>query len=351
MPTDATSSTETADLLQTESCQLRSCTIGSNDGTRTDEAPVVCQPDAIAVLSYEPEGKAVEVAPGATILETSLAAGIPLSNECGGNGRCSTCRVRIVEGLEYCSEPSTAEAALAAQIGLEPCTRLACQTTVSGNVKLRRLVLDWEQETLSSVALSETDPCPTCGEKTLAILFSDIRGFTAFSEKLPPYDVVHILNRYFHHMGGAITQHGGFIANYMGDGLLAVFGLDDAPDPALRAAKAGLEMLQIVERLRPYFEAHHGHSFDIGVGAHFGEVVVGNVGFDNQKKLTVIGDSVNFASRIESKNKELRTRFLISDELFRATGDALQVRTLEPMEFKGKSGGHLLHEVLGARGH
>lgn len=345
MKGDPSTSAVAADLPG-ESCTRRACQLGSDAGVATTYLPVLCRDDAVAVLLYEPEGKTVEVAPGASILETSLAAGIPLSNECGGNGRCSTCRVRIVDGLEFCSPPNSAEAALAEQIGLDRNTRLACQTTVSGNVKLRRLVLDWEQEQLSTVALTETDPCPTCGEKTLAILFADIRGFTAFSEKLPPYDVVHILNRYFHHMGDAITRHGGFIANYMGDGLLAVFGLDDMPDPALRAAKAGLEMLRIVERLRPYFEAHHGHSFDIGIGAHFGEVVVGNVGFDNQKKLTVIGDAVNFASRIESKNKELKTRFLVSDDLYRATGRTLNVRTREPLEFKGKSGGYDVHEVL-----
>ncbi len=298
-------------------------------------------------ISYEPEGYEVEVTSGATILEVSLAAGIPLSNECGGNARCSTCRVRIVEGLEFCSPRSPIEAALAGQIGLDPEVRLACQTTFNGDVQVRRLVLDWEQETLSNAALPETDPCPTCGEKTLAILFSDIRGFTHFSENLPPYDVVHILNRYFHHMGGVITRHGGFIANYMGDGLLALFGLDDVPFPALRAAQCGLEMLSIVERLRPYFEAHHGQSFDIGIGAHFGEVVVGNVGFDHQKKLTVIGDAVNFASRIESKNKELNTHFLISDDLFAATGNALLVKTSEPLEFRGKTGGYHLHEVVG----
>lgn len=297
-------------------------------------------------LIYEPEGNEVAANEGATILEVSLAAGIPLSNECGGNARCSTCRVRILEGLEFCSPRSQIEQAMAAQIGLDEGVRLACQTTITGDVKVRRLVLDWEEEMLSNAALPETDPCPTCGERTLAILFADIRGFTRFSENLPPFDVVHILNRYFHHMGSVITRHGGFIANYMGDGLVALFGLDEVPFPALRSAQCGLEMLGTVERLRPYFEAHHGHSFDIGIGAHFGEVVVGNVGFDNQKKLTVIGDAVNFASRIETKNKELNTRFLISDDLFSATGKALRVKTLKSLEFRGKSGGYHLHEVL-----
>ena len=86
-------------------------------------------------------------------------------------------------------------------------------------------------------------------EKELAILFADIRGFTEFSERLPPYDVIYILNRYFYHMGKIISAHDGSIENYIGDGLMALLGLDDSPGACFRAVSAGLRMIEDIARI------------------------------------------------------------------------------------------------------
>src|SRR5205085_1366203 len=116
-------------------------------------------------------------------------------------------------------------------------------------------------------------------ELELAILFADIRGFTSFSDSLPPHDVVHVLIRFFHAMGGAIAAVGGRINNYMGDGLMALFGMDEGDqDLALRAVRAGIAMLEAMDALKPYLQMAYGRDFDIGVGVHFGEVVVGTIG-------------------------------------------------------------------------
>src|SRR5207248_8369229 len=134
-----------------------------------------------------------------------------------------------------------AEQALARKKGLEPTVRLACQTRVTGRVRIRRLVLD---DTDVNVALAET-ASSSGREAMIAILFSDIADFTPFSEKHLPYDIVHILNRYFHEMGEAVLQNDGMIDKYIGDGMMAMFGLNgETPqETCLNAIRAGLQMV------------------------------------------------------------------------------------------------------------
>jgi len=272
-----------------------------------------------------------------TILNASLRSGIPHTHVCGGHARCSTCRVMLVEGLEQCDPRNEIEQKMADQLHFDPAIRLACQTTFSGSIALRRLVLDDEDIELDDQTMPGRESSSVGKEKRIAILFSDIRGFTSFSESMPAYDVIHLLNRYFHLVGRVIADNGGYIDNYMGDGIMALFGVDETPDASLRAVKAGLEMLDVVEKLKPYmmltyhraFDIGIGihyavkaglemldvveklkpymmltyhRAFDIGIGIHYGEAVVGTIGARERKTETAIGDSVNFASWIESAN-------------------------------------------------
>src|SRR5262245_20205638 len=222
-------------------------------------------------IVYRPDQREVEVDPAETILAASLRASIPHAHACGGNARCSTCRVLILDGLDRCAPRNDRERALAERLRFGPELRLACQTQAACDLTLRRLVLDAEDEALTSQIRPGASTDAVGEEKRLAILFADIRGFTAFSEALPPYDVIHVLNRYFHKMGEVIDAHGGAIDNYMGDGLMALFGVSDPRDAAIRAVRAGLGMLEAVGRLRPYLEGVYLKSFRIGVGIHYGE--------------------------------------------------------------------------------
>lgn len=300
-------------------------------------------------VCYHPDEKRVETETDETLLHASLKASIAHAHACGGNARCSTCRVLIVDGLEHCAPPNDKETVLAKRLHFSPDIRLACQTTVSGDVELRRLVLDAEDIELTSLFKAGSSPTSVGEEKEVAILFADIRGFTTFAEKLPPYDVVHVLNRYFHQVGQAIHRNGGCIDNYMGDGLMALFGVEDAEDAPLKAIRAGLDMLEAVERLRPYLENIYTRSFQIGIGVHYGEVVVGAIGHDETKRVTAIGDSVNLASRIESMNKEAGTEFLISEETYNQVKDQIRIGKTKRVTVKGKSGEYTLYEVVGMR--
>ena len=296
-------------------------------------------------VCYLPDEKRVDAETGETLLHASLRASIAHAHACGGNARCSTCRVLIVDGLEHCAPPNDKETRLAERLHFGPDIRLACQTTVSGDVELRRLVLDAED-----LEIVGSSPRSVGEEKQLAILFADIRGFTSFAETLPPYDVVHVLNRYFHQVGHAIQRNGGCIDNYMGDGLMALFGVEDSSGATLQAIRAGLDMLDAVERLRPYLQSIYTRSFHIGIGVHYGEVVVGAIGHDETKRVTAIGDAVNMASRIESVNKQAGTEFLISEATYDHVKELIRVGKTIEVTLPGKSGEYTLYEVLGMRG-
>src|SRR5262245_6651762 len=175
------------------------------------------QPDAIARISFLPDARLVEALPGQTVLQAALSAGIKLTHACGSNARCSTCRTAVLEGLENCSPRTKAEVEIATHLQFKPMIRLACQTRVTGSVTVRRLVLDDEDEELADKGMADQFVEAAGEEKHVAILFIDIRGFTAFAERLLPYDVIHALNRYYYRMGQIVHRHGGVIDNYMGD--------------------------------------------------------------------------------------------------------------------------------------
>lgn len=296
-------------------------------------------------IHYLPDEREVEAAPAETILSASLRSGIPHTHACGGKAKCSTCRVLVLEGGEGLPPRNGPERALAERLQLPDSIRLACQTPVAGRVTLRRLILDCDDEELTREIVTCPVPQSAGEERALAILFCDIRGFTAFAESLPPYDVIHVLNKFFHRMGKVVQGHGGCIDNYMGDGLMAIFGVRGETNPTRAAVRAGLEMLAAAEGMKPYLRALYSAAFDIGVGIHYGEVVVGAVGVGERRRTTAIGDAVNLASRIEAANKEAGTRLLVSEAALREIAREAVVGRDVQLAIKGKTGLYTLYEI------
>lgn len=298
---------------------------------------------------FLPDDREVEVRAGESLLDASLRAKLPHTHVCGGTARCSTCRVRVEAGLDHCAPRNAAEARMASRLRFGPEIRLACQTTILGEVTLRRLVLDLDDVRLTDHLRPDAVARSVGEQKTVAVLFADIRGFTAFAESLPPYDVIHTLSRYFYRMESVIRGHQGYVDNYMGDGLMALFGVDGRPDAAFRAVQAGLDMLAAVEALGPYFQGIYGKRFRIGVGIHYGEVVMGTIAPPGADRVTAIGDTVNTASRIESANKQLGTSLLVSEATHQLLLPRLVTRRHEGVSLPGKAGSFVLYEVLGLR--
>jgi adenylate cyclase len=298
----------------------------------------------MAEICYQNETKIDEEDLSLSILDMSLKHGIPHMHVCGGRARCSTCRVAIVEHEEHLLPRNEAEADLAARKGLDPNIRLACQTRVRGDVALRRLVMD---ETDVKLLGMEAGPGKCGREADLAVLFSDLRNFTNFSEANLPYDVIHILNRYFEPAGEAIVANGGYIDKYMGDGIMALFGLGE-PDPreaCLSAVRAALGLRARLEELNSYVSAHFKTELRCGVGIHYGSAVVGEVGHHDKRQFTAIGDTINLASRIESATKECGVEILVSDEVRRHVEGHVDLGRSFDVSLKGKSGTYRLFEV------
>ena len=293
-----------------------------------------------------PDGRVVDAEPGETILFADLRANIPHAHACGGKGKCTTCRIAVVEGLENCPPRNELEASAAVKLGFAPEIRLACQTRPNGEVTFRRLVLDdKDREIASQLARKRTGPV---GESNrIAVLFSDIRGFTALSQTLSPYDVMFALNRHFAELGEIIERNGGYIDNFIGDALMALFGVDGDRRAPFRSVKAAVEMLEANERMAPHMEATYGHAFPIGIGVHFGEAVIGTLGSSSNARLTAVGDTVNVASRIEAANKQAGTRLLISSELYEMVKDDVIMEDFIRVKLPGTQERMSLHEISG----
>jgi adenylate cyclase len=300
------------------------------------------------LITFLPDNIKEEILTDETILEVAQRASIPLMHVCQGDARCSTCRIHIVEGFENVSPRSHSESMIASQMGFGPEIRLSCQTKVSGNVKVRRLVLDEEDVETTSLLIQGSNSAPIGFEKEVLILFADIRGFTSLAEALLPYDVVHILNRYFHLMNEVIVRRGGHIDNYIGDGFLALFDVRVKEHDMLSGIKAGLEMLAVVDKkIKPYVRKFFGRDFRIGIGLHHGLVVAGSIGDRDNKRHTIIGDAVNFTSRIEASNKQLGTDFLISEDVYSVVWQKVKINLTKTITIPGKSNVHTLYEVVG----
>jgi adenylate cyclase len=298
-------------------------------------------------IHYLTDGRTIEIGSDTTLLRGSLDHGIAHTHVCGGNAKCSTCRVLVIDGLGHCCRRNEREARLAEDRHFSADIRLACQTTVSGDVTLRRLVLDAEDILLVDAEAQGAAVGSAGEERQVAILFADIRNFTAFSEAQLPYDVVHALNRYFNRVGAVVARHGGQIDNFIGDGMMALFGATAlSANPSLDAVRAALEMLAEVAAMRAYFYAQYKFGLRIGIGIHYGEVVLGAIGYGERRRLTAVGDAVNLASRIESANKEAGSTLLVSASAWDKVRDVARCARVLEVQLKGKSGKHPLYEII-----
>ena len=298
----------------------------------------------IYTMSVEPDNRVIEINSGETILTASLRNNISHSSACGGNGKCSTCRVRVLSGLENCSDQNEIEKKISKKLSFPNDIRLACQTTVSGNINIKKLLLDKRDLKLNNQTLSKK--ITSVGNiKNLTLMFCDIKGFTKFSETLSAYDVIFILNKYFSIMRDIIVMNGGEINNYIGDAIFAIFGMKENRQQVLRSVNAGLKMLEAMDDFKKYLENSYKQSFDIRIGIHYGEAIVGSIGEGEDKKVTVIGDTVNLASRIEQVNKESDTRLLISEMAYDQIKELVGINNYLRLKLRGSSTLLSLYEV------
>lgn len=235
---------------------------------------------------------------------------------------------------------------MAKRLGFSSEVRLACQLRPEGQLCVRRLVLD--ETDLMMCSQLDREVATRAGEaKNVTILFSDVTDSTSMSEQLSPYDLLYLLNRYFVQVGDVIERNGGFIDRFIGDGVMAIFGLEDEPDAPLQAVDAALQILAAADRVKPFFSSMYNVKFEIRVGLHYGEAVIGSLGSIGHERLTAIGDVPNVASRIEAANKEAGTRLLISQALYDQVKDDVKVADFVRVRLPGTSDRITLYEIEG----
>jgi len=292
------------------------------------------------------DNKTICASPDSTILEATLKAKINHMHVCGGNARCSTCRVYIMDGLSNCRPRDEKEKQLAEKLGFPQNIRLACQTKISGNITIRRPVVDDLDVAIILKQFGNAPGTKLGQEKDLAIVFIDIENYTQFAEAFPAYDVVHVLNRYYQTMNEIIVQHKGVISDVAGDGILALFGvIEDSKNPVLDAINAVRAMNTALVQFNEYLNEMYDQSFGIRAGINFGKVIVGNFDTGMMNKISAIGDAVNLASRIETANKDFGTQLLISQSAKEEIKGLVEIHKMYRTRLKGKSGEYALYDV------
>ena len=271
---------------------------------------------------------------GRSLLEALREARIPHASVCGGRARCTTCRVRVGHGLAGLHAPNDIEARALGRIKAGSDVRLACQLKPVSDLSITPLVMANQPLTTTLHGGGVEGH-----EEYVVAMFVDMRGSTSLGERVLAYDVVFILNRLFTDLSKALDATHGHYAQFAGDGLMALYGLDPKrKQHACSDALAGAaDMLRRVQKLNQQLQQEFGESLKIGIGIHGGEAIVGTMGPPRTPLLTAVGDHINIAARLEAKTKELDCDLIVSIATLDAGGIEYDRKNVQQVEVRGRN--------------
>ena len=295
---------------------------------------------ATVTVNHE-NGRALKGKPGQTILEIIRYHSIPHASLCGGRGRCTTCRVRVAQGLAQLEKPSKLEQFALTRIGAAPNVRLACQTRPQQDVYVTPLLpadLGAQSKIASGGVSGE--------EREVVAMFVDLRGSTKMGELHLPYDVLFLLNRFFVEMSDALIDSNGHYAQFAGDGLMALYGLKRGlKQGCLDALQGAMGMQQRMDQLNQRLASELKEPLRIGIGIHCGEAIVGTMGPPKSPNYSAIGDCINAAARLEQKSKVLECTLLVSDEVVQTAGLSFSRFPTRSVSLRGKQQSVFVHVI------
>jgi adenylate cyclase len=256
-----------------------------------------------------PGGKAVSVPVGLSVLEASRWAGIAHESVCGGRGRCSTCRIRILQGADTLSPPDELELRTLRRIHAAPDVRLACQMRPAGDLAVELLVHPRPADDLQAIRF---DAAASGGQEVdIAAMFVDLRGSTELAAGRLPFDALFILDRFIQVVTSGIRAHGGRVTSIAGDGIMSVFSVD-GQTTARQALRAALAIWQGLDALNTELASELPRPLRIGMGLHVGPSVVGWISDGASQSLQFLGDTGNVAAKLEGHAKECECTLVVS---------------------------------------
>ncbi len=294
-----------------------------------------------------PDGRSVRVPLGFSVLEASRSARVPHASICGGRGRCSTCRIRVMAGDHHLAAPSPGEHTVLLRIAAEPGVRLACQVRPAGDINVIPLLPpNWP------IAAMRHSEWPMPGEERfIVVLMVDMRDSTRMAETRLPFDAVFIVDRFVTAAGLAVDAHGGRVSHFLGDGLMATFGLECGPGEACRQALATLTRIgHNIAELNAVMRAEVGEEIRFGIGAHCGSAIVGGIGYGPIRTFTTLGDAANVASRLETLCKTFGCEAVISHDICRIADIATDNLPMEEARIRGRTAPIQVHPISRVRG-
>ncbi|MBR0814234.1 adenylate/guanylate cyclase domain-containing protein [Bradyrhizobium diazoefficiens] len=300
----------------------------------------------MVALSYG-NGKTVRVPKGLSVLEASLRHNVPHASVCGGRARCSTCRIRIIGDHGALPTPSQREAFVLTRVGTaDPSIRLACQLRPTSDLSFFQLFMP---HTNAADGLAST-PTRIGQERYLVSLFVDMRGSTQLAEKRLPFDTVFIVNRFLGAVSQAVIENGGQPNQFVGDGMLALFGLSADPQEACRQAlKAASGIATHIDELNELLSHDLRQPIRFGIGIHGGEVIIGDIGYRDHIVFTALGDAVNVAARLQDMTKALACEAVVSEEVRRSAGLADDALPQQEVAIRGRDEPLAVRVVADAR--
>ena len=280
-----------------------------------------------------PHAGPIEANIGLSILESLRVAGVPHASVCGGRGRCTTCRVRIGDGLSDLPAPTALEDEALQRINADPNVRLACQTRPTANIDISPVL----PPKVSPESVYK--PGGVSGrEQSVAAMFIDLRGSTGIGEQRFPYDVVFILNQFFSEMSRELEKTNGHYAQFSGDGLMALYGLAGSLQQGCRDAIHGAaEMAKRMDDLNTRLSNELAAPLRIGIGIHCGEAIVGTMGPPKSPNFSAIGDTINIAARLEAQTKELDCMLVVSAQAAEASGIDFSAHEVRDVAVRGRA--------------
>src|SRR6476646_5846303 len=277
----------------------------------------------------------VRVPRGLSILEASLRFNVPHASVCGGRARCSTCRVRVVSNRGTLPRPSGREAFVLARVGAgaNPAIRLACQLRPQADIAVIPLL----PANVGADFVRNRNRVNIGEERYIVSMFVDMRGSTKLAEARLPFDTVFLINRFLEAASQAVIDAGGQPNQFVGDGLLALFGLHADPATACRQAiRAAAMVASNVEYMNHEFASELEQPVQFGIGIHGGEVIIGDIGFRDHTVFTALGDPVNVAARLQDMTKSLNCKAIISEDVFKTAGIAADALTRTEVAIRGR---------------